>query len=287
MTARPMRCRRRPIPTSSTTTRTLLEKLGVKLPDNAQLTQAAVPRPRQEGARRRHHADCPGRRRPAVSRRLYRRRGAAAQARPRRLSASCSTASCRSRIPRVVEVFNWVKELVDAGAYPKNFMTLKLGESHSLLLPEAGRADVADGQLLYRPRLRAGRQGRPAADFPLGIMQFPAMDKARLQRMQDRRRSARASPSTPRASTRSWQPTILNEMSTPEMGKMWIETVYLQTAVKTGRDGVQRSLCRLFHRADGAPEGCQILHRQPRRHPDRRVQGRLRPGDELRRFPAA
>ena len=32
--------------------------------------------------------------------------------------------------PRVREVLTWVKELVDAGAYPKNFMTLKLGESH-------------------------------------------------------------------------------------------------------------------------------------------------------------
>ena len=32
--------------------------------------------------------------------------------------------------PRVIEVLKWVKELVDAGAYPKNFMTLKLGESH-------------------------------------------------------------------------------------------------------------------------------------------------------------
>jgi len=32
--------------------------------------------------------------------------------------------------PRVVEVLKWVKELADAGAYPKNFMTLKLGESH-------------------------------------------------------------------------------------------------------------------------------------------------------------
>ena len=30
----------------------------------------------------------------------------------------------------MVGVFKWVKALVDAGAYPKNFMTLKLGESH-------------------------------------------------------------------------------------------------------------------------------------------------------------
>ena len=29
--------------------------------------------------------------------------------------------------PRVVSTFEWVKQLVDAGAYPKNFMTLKLG----------------------------------------------------------------------------------------------------------------------------------------------------------------
>jgi multiple sugar transport system substrate-binding protein len=32
--------------------------------------------------------------------------------------------------PRVIEVMTWVKQLVDAGAYPKSFATLKLGESH-------------------------------------------------------------------------------------------------------------------------------------------------------------
>src|SRR5205823_7910641 len=33
--------------------------------------------------------------------------------------------------PRVVEVFKYVKQLVDADAYPKSFTTLKLGESRS------------------------------------------------------------------------------------------------------------------------------------------------------------
>jgi multiple sugar transport system substrate-binding protein len=31
--------------------------------------------------------------------------------------------------PRVVEVLTWVKQVVDAGGYPKDFMTMKLGES--------------------------------------------------------------------------------------------------------------------------------------------------------------
>ena len=105
--------------------------------------------------------------------------------------------------PRVVEVFKWVKELVDAGAYPKNFMTLKLGESHYYFYTQARRADVADGQLVYRPRLRAGGQGRPAAGLPAGHHAVPGDGRRRLQSVQDVRRSAPASPSMPRASTRS------------------------------------------------------------------------------------
>ena len=57
---------------------------------------------------------------------------------------------------RVVAVFRWVKELVDAGAYPKNFMTLKLGESHFYFYQKARGRHAADGKLVHRPRLRAG-----------------------------------------------------------------------------------------------------------------------------------
>jgi multiple sugar transport system substrate-binding protein len=133
--------------------------------------------------------------------------------------------------PRVVEVFKWVKELVDAGAYPKNFMTLKLGESHyyfytrplALMLPMGswytGRAFVPED-----------KGGQPK-DFPLGIMQFPAMDGGACNQCKT---SAIGASFAINAASRHKElaAQFLDAMSTPEMGNMWIETIYLQTGIK-------------------------------------------------------
>ncbi|HYB11246.1 MAG TPA: extracellular solute-binding protein [Alphaproteobacteria bacterium] len=133
--------------------------------------------------------------------------------------------------PRVVDVLKWTKELVDAGAYPKNFMTLKLGESHyyfyskplALMLPMGswytGRAFVPED-----------KGGQPK-DFPIGIMQFPAMDGGACNNCKTS--DIGASFGINAASKhKELAAEFLNAMSTPEMGKRWIETIYLQTAVK-------------------------------------------------------
>jgi len=78
--------------------------------------------------------------------------------------------------PRVVAVFTWVKELVDAGAYPKNFMTLKLGESHHYFYQKPGSLMFPMGSFYTGRAFVPVDQGGQAPDFPLGVMQFPAMD---------------------------------------------------------------------------------------------------------------
>jgi multiple sugar transport system substrate-binding protein len=133
--------------------------------------------------------------------------------------------------PRVIEVLKWTKELVDAGAYPKNFMTLKLGESHyyfytkpdALMLPMGswytGRAFVPEDK------------GGEPQDFPLGIMQYPAMDGGVCN---DCKTSAIGASFGINAASKHKEiaAEYLDAMSTPEMGRMWIETVYLQTGIK-------------------------------------------------------
>ena len=143
----------------------LLEKLGAKLPDNAQLTEAAF----LDLVKKARAADITPLAQ-GVGDRPYPGAYVVGEALLRKLGLEDYGKLLHGKLsfedPRVVEVFTWVKQLVDAGAYPKNFMTLKLGEFAPLFLPEAGRADVPDGELLYRPRLRAGRQGRPGARLP-------------------------------------------------------------------------------------------------------------------------
>jgi len=135
--------------------------------------------------------------------------------------------------PRVVDVFKWTKELVDAGAYPKNFMTLKLGESHYYFYTKPGALMLPMGSWYTgRAFVQEDKGGQPK-DFPLGVMQFPAMDGGACN--QCKTSAIGASFAINAASKhKDIAAEYLNAMSTPEMGKRWIETVYLQTAVKTG-----------------------------------------------------
>jgi multiple sugar transport system substrate-binding protein len=134
--------------------------------------------------------------------------------------------------PRVVAVFRWVKELVDAGAYPKNFMTLKLGESHFYFYQKPGGVMLPMGSWYTGRAFVPVDEGGQPEDFPLGIMQFPAMDDGACNECKVRPVGASfainaASPNRQLAAD------YLNAMSTPEIGEFWIDTVHLQTAVKT------------------------------------------------------
>ena len=144
-----------------------------------------------------------------------------------------------------------MKQLVDAGAYPKNFMTLKLGESHYYFYQKPGALMFPMGSWYTgRAFVPVDKGGQPP-DFPLGIMQFPAMDGGACNECKTL--GIGASFAINAASKhQDLAAEFLNAMSTPEMGKRWIETVYLQTAVKTGDGSVQRPLRRLLHRADGS-----------------------------------
>jgi len=135
--------------------------------------------------------------------------------------------------PRVIAVFTWVKELVDAGAYPKNFMTLKLGESHHYFYQKPGSLMFPMGSFYTGRAFVPVDQGGQAPDFPLGVMQFPAMDGGACNECKTI--AVGASFAINAASKhQDIAAEYLNALSTPEIGKQWIETIYLQTAVKTG-----------------------------------------------------
>ena len=71
---------------------------------------------------------------------------------------------------RVMEVMTWVKELVDAGAYPKSFSSLKLGESHYYFHTDPG-AMMFPIASWYTGRafVPADKGGQPQG-FQLGLM---------------------------------------------------------------------------------------------------------------------
>ena len=207
MTARPGRCRRRPIPTSSTTTRTCWRSSASRCRPTPSSTQAQF----LDLVKKARAADitpiAPGRRRPALSRRLHPRRGAAAQARHRRLRQAAPRPALLRGSARRRRVH------LGQGAGRRRRLSEELHDPEArrvapLLLPEAGRAHVPHGQLLHRPRLRAGGQGGQAAGLPARHHAVPGDGRAAPATSARRSPSAPASPSMPPASTRISRPPI-------------------------------------------------------------------------------
>jgi multiple sugar transport system substrate-binding protein len=135
--------------------------------------------------------------------------------------------------PRVIEVMNWVKELVDAGAYPKNFMTLKLGESHYYFYQKPGAVMFPVGSWFTGRAFVPVDKGGMPPEFPLGLMAFPAIDSATCNECKTLGIGA-SFVINAATKHKDIAAEFLNAMSTREMGQRWVETVYLQSAVKTG-----------------------------------------------------
>jgi multiple sugar transport system substrate-binding protein len=231
-----------------------LKKLGVSLPANAQFSQAEF----LDLIKKARAADMTPISQ-GVGDRPYPGAYILAEALLRKLGAEdygkLLTGELSFEDPRVVAAFTWVKELVDAGAYPKNFMTLKLGESHQYFYRKPGSLLFPMGSFYTGRAFVPVDQGGQAADFPLGIMQFPAMDDAACNECKTV--AVGASFAINAASKhKDLAAAYLNELAKPEMGKRWMETVYLQTAVKTA--GIQFSgpyaayFTELMERQNGA-----------------------------------
>lgn len=132
---------------------------------------------------------------------------------------------------RVIDTMNWVKSLVDAGAYPKSLATLKLGESHyyfhtnpgALMFPIAswytGRAFVP-----------AEKGGQPK-DFPLGLMKYPVADGSACPECKTLAVGG-SYVMYSRSKNKECAGKLLASMATIENGNKWMESVLLQTGVK-------------------------------------------------------
>jgi len=210
----------------------VLKKLGVALPANGQLTQAQF----LDLVKKAHEAGITPIAQ-GVGDRPYPGAFVIGESLLRKLGADDYGKLLDGKLsysdPRVVEVFTWVKQLVDAGAYPKNFMTLKLGESHYYFYQKPGSLMLPMGSWYTGRAFVPVEKGGQPADFPLGVMQYPAMDGGACNECKSL--GIGASFAINAASKhKDIAAEFLNAMSMPEMGKRWIETIYLQSAVKTG-----------------------------------------------------
>jgi multiple sugar transport system substrate-binding protein len=110
-------------------------------------------------------------------------------------------------------------------------MTLKLAESHVYFYQKPGALMLPMGSWYTGRAFAPVDKGGQPPDFPLGIMQYPAMDGGVCNNCKTAGIGASFAINT--ASKHQKEAAeFLNAMSTPEMGKRWLETIYLGTAVK-------------------------------------------------------
>ncbi len=137
--------------------------------------------------------------------------------------------------PRVVEVFEYMKQVIDAGAYPKTFTTMKLGESHYYFHTKPGGLTFPLGSWYSSRAFNPPDKGGQPADFQLGIMQFPAMDGGACN---DCKTIGVAGTYAVNAATENEElvKSFLEIISQPEMGQLWMQNTKVATGVKLSED---------------------------------------------------
>lgn len=137
---------------------------------------------------------------------------------------------------RVVDVFDFMKEVIDAGAYPKTFTTLKLGESHYYFHTKPGGLTFPLGSWYSSRAFNSAEKGGQPDGFPLGILQFPKLDGGACPNCKTIGVGGAYA-----INTNSKQPELagkfLDLMAREETGRKWISTVFVGTGVKVDTSG--------------------------------------------------
>jgi multiple sugar transport system substrate-binding protein len=133
--------------------------------------------------------------------------------------------------PRVVDTLRLVKTWVDAGMLPTTFTSLKLGEAHTYFHTNPGAVMFLNGSWYTSRAFNPPDKGGQPANFPLGIMKFPAIPGATCNEC---RTIAVGGSYVANAATRQPKEVLafLNSLATPEMANRWLENVLVQTGIK-------------------------------------------------------
>jgi multiple sugar transport system substrate-binding protein len=164
--------------------------------------------------------------------------------------------------PRVIEVLTWMKGLIDAGAYPKSFATLKLGEAHYYFYGTPGAVTFPDPSWFTGRAFAAPDKGGMPAGFPLGIMQFPTMDGGACP---DCKTLAVGGSFTmySRSPHKECAGALLRSMATVENGTKWMEQVALQTGIAADPNKIQSPHAAYFKELDARDKGARYFFGVP------------------------
>ena len=173
--------------------------------------------------------------------------------------------------PRVIETLAYVKQIVDAGALPKGYSSIKMGEAHYYFHTNPGGLTFPMGSFYPSRAFNPTDKGGEPPNFPLGIMSFPAMDGGKCNNCKTLAAGGsfvvNAASKNPKLAV-----ALLNEMATPEMGARWVKETLVQTGIKTDMSSIQGEHADYFKMLGDASSGVdyfvglpsQILQGQPK-----------------------
>jgi len=133
--------------------------------------------------------------------------------------------------PRVVDTLKWVRSMVDAGALPNTFTTLKLAEAHVYFHTNPGALTFLNGSWYTSRAFNPPDKGGQPKDFPLGIMKFPAVPDAVCNEC---RSIAVGGSYVGNAATKNPKEVLafFNSFLSAESGNRWLDKVQVQTGIK-------------------------------------------------------
>lgn len=167
--------------------------------------------------------------------------------------------------PRVIEVMDWVKGLVDAGAYPKSFSTLKLGESHFYFYNTPGALTFPDPSWFTGRAFAPPESGGMPANFPLGIMQFPAMDGGKCPECKTLA-VAGSFVMYSKGKNKDCAGALLKSMATRDNGTKWMEQVSLQTGLASDPSKIKSAHAEYFAELNARNKGVKYFFGTPLFH---------------------
>jgi multiple sugar transport system substrate-binding protein len=164
--------------------------------------------------------------------------------------------------PKVVEVLNWVESLVKAGAFPPSFTSIKLGEAHTYFHTNPGAVTLQMGSFYTSRAFNAPDKGGQPANFPLGIMKAPSMKNGVCNECKTIAVGGSyvvnaGSKEIPTAKA------FLNSLANPEMANRWLETVLVQTGIKSDPSKISGPHAAYFKQLAAANQGARYYFGLP------------------------
>lgn len=164
--------------------------------------------------------------------------------------------------PKVVEVLNWVESLVKAGAFPPSLTSIKLGESHTYFHTNPGAVILQMGSFYTSRAFNPADKGGQPADFPLGIMKAPSMKDGACNECKTMAVGGSYVVNSG-SKEKATAVAFLNSFATPEMANHWLETVLVQTGIKSDPTKISGPHAAYFKQLAAANQGARYYFGLP------------------------